>query len=53
MKKKTLVILTAGIIAGLLLPFVADLLLFGTVTPCNTVTVYSDGSSIQSCKVRG
>lgn len=41
----------AGVILGLLMPFLVDYALFGTPMPCKTVQVYEDGSSIQSCKV--
>lgn len=41
-----------GIFIGLLLPVAFDWVAFGSPTPCETVTRYEDGSSIQQCKVK-
>lgn len=41
-----------GLVLGLALPFLGDYILFGTPTPCHSVKVYEDGSSIQHCEVR-
>ncbi len=42
-----------GFILALAIPFLMDWALFGTPTPCSTTKVFEDGSSLQSCEVRG
>lgn len=41
-----------GAVVGILIPMLLDLSLFGTITPCHTVSHYEDGSSVQKCEVR-
>lgn len=41
-----------GFILALIVPLLIDWVLFGTPTPCHTVKVYEDGSSLQACEVR-
>lgn len=41
-----------GVLIGLALPFLIDWALFGNPTPCHSVKVFEDGSSIQACEVR-
>lgn len=41
-----------GLALGIALPFLGDYILFGTPTPCHSVEVYEDGSSLQHCDVR-
>lgn len=55
LKKKDhtkLYIFLAGVLVALLAPFLIDWVLFGTPTPCHTIKVYEDGSSLQACEVR-
>lgn len=47
--KNRLAICLVSLGVGLLIPLAIDLLLFGTPTPCHTIYVYEDGSSIQAC----
>lgn len=42
-----------GAVVGICLPLLMDLVLFGTLMPCETVKTFEDGSSIQNCSVRG
>lgn len=49
MKKLILII---GIVIGLLFPLAIDYVMFGTISPCETVTAYEDGSSVQHCSVK-
>lgn len=41
-----------GLAIATLAPFLGDYILFNDFTPCETVTVYEDGSSIQACTVK-
>lgn len=43
----------AGVVLALVLPFLIDFALFGTPFPCKTIQTFEDGSSVQSCEVRG
>lgn len=43
----------AGFLLAMAIPFLLDWALFGTPVPCQTTQVFEDGSSIQSCEVRG
>lgn len=55
LKKKDrskLYIFLAGVAVAIIAPMLMDLVLFGTITPCHTVKVYEDGSSLQACEVR-
>jgi hypothetical protein len=42
----------AGIVVALIAPLLIDLVLFGTITPCETIKSYEDGSSVQRCSVK-
>ena len=46
MKTKTLTVLVIGIVIGVLLPFVVDLVLFEDPTPLNITKQYEDGSFV-------
>lgn len=52
-KSLALTIFLLGMVIGLAYPFAIDWALFGDATPCHTIKVYEDGSSIQGCSVRG
>lgn len=52
-KMSKLTILIIGVLIGIALPFMVDMVLFGDPTPCSTIKVYEDGSSIQGCGTRG
>ena len=41
-----------GVLIGLMLPFLIDWAMFGNPTPCHSIKVFEDGSSLQSCQVR-
>lgn len=45
--------LIIGLVFGIVAPLLVDFVLFGSMTPCHTVTAYEDGSSVQHCEVRG
>lgn len=41
-----------GVVIGLLLPLVLDWYMFGDFTPCHSIQVFEDGSSLQACNVK-
>ena len=51
MSKTTAFFLGLAIAAAL--PLAIDFALFGTITPCETIQRYNDGSTIQKCSVEG